>query len=66
MARETIGIAVLGAGFIAEYHLAGLAAAGGASVRLLVGLAEAKTAALAQRFAVPGGLHGLAGRARSP
>ena len=53
MARETIGIAVLGAGFIAEYHLAGLAAAGGASVRLLVGLAEAKTAALAQRFAVP-------------
>ena len=53
MARETIGVAVLGAGFIAEYHLAGLAAAGGASVRLLVGLAEAKTAALAQRFAVP-------------
>jgi predicted dehydrogenase len=53
VAKETIGIAVLGAGFIAEYHLAGLAAAGGASVRLLVGLAEAKTAALAQRFDIP-------------
>ena len=53
MASESIGIAVLGAGFIAEYHLAGLAATGGASVRMLVGLAEAKTAALAQRFGVP-------------
>jgi myo-inositol 2-dehydrogenase/D-chiro-inositol 1-dehydrogenase len=53
MAKETIGVAVLGAGFIAEYHLAGLAAAGGASVRMLVGLAEAKTAALAQQFGVP-------------
>jgi myo-inositol 2-dehydrogenase/D-chiro-inositol 1-dehydrogenase len=53
VAKETIGIAVLGAGFIAEYHLAGLAATGGASVRMLVGLDEAKTATLAQQFGVP-------------
>ena len=53
MKKEAIGIAVLGAGFIAEYHLAGLAATGEASVRMLVGLSEATTGRLALRFGVP-------------
>jgi predicted dehydrogenase len=51
--RAPLGVAMLGAGFIAEYHLAGLAAAGGAAVRLLVGRTPQKTAALAARFGVP-------------
>lgn len=47
-----IGVAVLGAGFIAEYHLAGLAAAGGADVRVIVGRSREKVEALAKRFGV--------------
>ena len=48
-----VGVAMLGAGFIAEYHLAGLAAAGGAEVRVLVGRSRDRTQALARRFAIP-------------
>ena len=53
MADVRIGVAMLGAGFIAEYHLAGLAAAGGADVRIVVGRTRDKAAALAHRFGVP-------------
>ena len=52
MAERTLGIAVLGAGFIAGYHLAGLAAAGGASVRVLAGRSLERAAPLAARFAI--------------
>ncbi len=52
MRQRTIGVAMLGAGFIAEYHLAGLAAAGGADVRVVVGRTPARAHALAQRFGV--------------
>lgn len=52
MHQRTIGVAMLGAGFIAEYHLAGLAAAGGADVRVVVGRTPARAHALAQRFGV--------------
>ena len=49
---KSVGIALLGAGFIAEYHLAGLAAAGGNSVRLVTGRTEAKARELARRFGI--------------
>lgn len=54
ISQTRIGVAVLGAGFIAEYHLAGLAAAGGADVRVVVGRTRDKAEAVAKRFAVPG------------
>lgn len=50
--HEPVGIAVLGAGFIAEYHLAGLAAAGGADVRALVGRSAERSRPLAAKFGV--------------
>lgn len=50
---ETVRVAMIGAGHIAEYHLAGLAAAGGAEVRALVGRTPDRAAALARRFGVP-------------
>ncbi|HEY1325772.1 MAG TPA: Gfo/Idh/MocA family oxidoreductase [Casimicrobiaceae bacterium] len=48
-----VGVAMLGAGHIAEYHLAGLAAAGGACVRVIAGRSERNAAGLAQRFGIP-------------
>ncbi len=53
MADQPVGIAILGAGFIAEYHLAGLGAAGGAVVRVLAGRTPERAAPLAARFGVP-------------
>ena len=53
MSQARIGVAVLGGGSIAEYHLAGLAATGRADVRVVTGRTQAKVAALAQRFGVP-------------
>jgi predicted dehydrogenase len=44
---------MLGAGFIAEYHLAGIAAAGGADVRVVVGRDRDRAKTLAARFHVP-------------
>ena len=41
MTPSRIGVAMLGAGFIADYHLAGLAACGRADVRTLVARNEA-------------------------
>ena len=55
---QPIGIAVLGAGFIAEYHLGGIAAAVAlpgvprAEVRALVGRSRERAAPLAARFGV--------------
>lgn len=54
MDRGRVGVALIGAGFIAQYHLAGLQAAGGAQVRLIAGRGADKTARLAQRFGVAG------------
>ena len=53
MTGARIGVAMLGAGFIAEYHLAGLAAAGAADVRVVISRTRDKAAALAKRFAIP-------------
>lgn len=53
MTRETVRVGLIGAGFIADYHLGGLAAAGGAEVRVLVGRAATRAAALARRFGIP-------------
>jgi hypothetical protein len=57
MADARVGVAMLGAGSIAEYHLAGMAAAGGAEVRVIVGSGSPKAAALAARFEVPQVMH---------
>lgn len=51
--KEPVGVAVLGAGFIAEFHLAGLAAAGGAAVRVLCGRSAERAGPLAARFGIP-------------
>ncbi len=53
MTREPVGIGMIGAGSISEYHLAGLAAAGGAEVRILMGRTPDRVAALARRFGIP-------------
>ena len=53
MRNARTGVAMLGAGAIAEYHLAGLAAAGGADVRVIAGRSLEKTRALAERFGIP-------------
>jgi predicted dehydrogenase len=44
---------MIGAGYIADYHLAGLAAAGGADVRVVAGRSPDRVAALARRFRIP-------------
>jgi len=49
----TIGVALIGAGFIADYHLTGLSAVPEAAVRVIVGRTRARAEALAQRFGVP-------------
>jgi len=48
-----IRIGCIGAGFIADYHLAGLAAAGGAEVRVIAARTRTRAEALAARFRVP-------------
>jgi predicted dehydrogenase len=48
-----VGVAIFGAGSIAEYHLAGIAAAGGATVRVVAGSGSPRAAALAERFGIP-------------
>ncbi len=53
MTREPVGIGMIGAGSISEYHLAGLAAASGAEVRILMGRTPDRVAALARRFDIP-------------
>ncbi|MGH6923226.1 MAG: Gfo/Idh/MocA family protein [Propylenella sp.] len=47
-----IGVALVGAGFIADYHLAGLSAVPEAAVKVIVGRTRARAAALARRFGV--------------
>jgi len=56
-ATSPVGVAMLGAGSIAEYHLAGIAAAGGAAARVIVGSGSPRAAALAERFGVPHVMH---------
>jgi len=48
-----VGIAFIGTGFIADYHLDGLKAVPGAETRVIVGRDAAKAASLAARFGVP-------------
>lgn len=49
---EPVRLGLIGAGFIAAYHLDGLRAAGGADVRMIAGRSPDKTAALAARYGV--------------
>ena len=53
MSAETVRIGVIGAGLISAYHLAGLAAAGGADVRVLAARSTARAGPLAKRFGIP-------------
>jgi UDP-N-acetyl-2-amino-2-deoxyglucuronate dehydrogenase len=52
-AADTVGIGFLGAGFIADYHLGGLAAAGGAAVRVIAAPSRERADAVARRFGIP-------------
>ena len=52
MKQAAVGVAVLGAGSIAEYHLGGLAACGYAAVRVLAARTRERAAPLAERFGV--------------
>jgi predicted dehydrogenase len=52
-ASDTVGIGVIGAGLISAYHLAGLAAAGGAEVRVLAARSSVRAGPMARRFGVP-------------
>ncbi|MDQ3559181.1 MAG: Gfo/Idh/MocA family oxidoreductase [Pseudomonadota bacterium] len=52
-AAERVGVAVIGAGFIADYHVNGLAAAGGADVSTLVGRRYEATAKKAHSLGIP-------------
>ncbi len=49
---DPVRLGLIGAGFIAAYHLDGLRAASGADVRMIAGRTPEKTAALAARYAV--------------
>ncbi|MBI3708279.1 MAG: Gfo/Idh/MocA family oxidoreductase [Proteobacteria bacterium] len=51
--RQTVRVGAIGAGFIADYHLGGLAAAGGADVRVVYGRTLETTRALATRYGIP-------------
>jgi UDP-N-acetyl-2-amino-2-deoxyglucuronate dehydrogenase len=51
-ANDTVGIGFLGAGSIAEYHLDGLAAAGGASVRAIAARSAVRASPLAARYGI--------------
>jgi predicted dehydrogenase len=48
-----VGVAVIGAGFISEYHVNGLRAAGGARVRALVGRDRDRTERRARALGIP-------------
>ncbi len=49
---ERVRVGMIGAGFIASYHLDGLRAAGGADVRAIAGRTPQKAAALAARYGI--------------
>ncbi len=51
--RPAVGVAIIGAGFISDYHVAGLRSAGGADVRVLVGRDRERTAAKARSLGIP-------------
>jgi predicted dehydrogenase len=50
---ETVRLGVIGAGYIADYHLGGITAAGGADVRMIMGRSLDRTASVAKRYGVP-------------
>jgi myo-inositol 2-dehydrogenase/D-chiro-inositol 1-dehydrogenase len=50
---DLVRIGVIGAGLISTYHLDGLAAAGGADVRVLAARSTARAGPLARRYGIP-------------
>ncbi|MBL8591001.1 MAG: Gfo/Idh/MocA family oxidoreductase, partial [Methylobacteriaceae bacterium] len=57
---ETIGVALIGAGSIADYHLGGMAHVAGAAMRLVVGRDLERARAVAARHGVAGATDDLA------
>jgi myo-inositol 2-dehydrogenase/D-chiro-inositol 1-dehydrogenase len=53
MAGDPVRIGVIGAGLISVYHLDGLAAAGGAEVRVLAARSTTRAGPLARRYGIP-------------
>lgn len=53
MTRDTVGVAMLGAGFIANYHLEGMAATGRADVRVIASRHGESARRLAKQYHVP-------------
>lgn len=53
MTIEKINVAIIGAGFISDYHIDGIRAAGGAQITTLVGRTEDKTRQRALDFDIP-------------
>ena len=49
---DTVRIGFIGAGYIADYHLGGLTAAGGADVRVIAGRSRERPAMLAKRYGI--------------
>ncbi len=47
-----VRIGLIGAGFIADYHLQGLRSAGGAELRMIAGRTPEKTSVLAERYGI--------------
>jgi predicted dehydrogenase len=63
---STIGIALIGAGFIADYHLAGLACVPDAEVRVIASRGLEKARDVARRFGVPEATDDVAAALRRP
>lgn len=53
MTNKDINVAIIGAGFITDYHVEGIRAAGGAHITTLVGRREDKTKQRAGEFDIP-------------
>jgi predicted dehydrogenase len=49
---DTVRVGVIGAGYIADYHLGGIVAAGGASLRVISGRSQSRPAELAKRYGI--------------
>ena len=61
-----IGIALVGAGFIADYHLGGLKGIPEAAVRVIASRTPQRAADLARRFGVPDATGDVAAAIRRP
>jgi predicted dehydrogenase len=64
--RNEVGVGIIGAGFIADYHLGGLADVPAASVRVVASRTLAKARDLAARYGVPDATDDVSAAIRRP